>query len=126
MPASPRVAAQTTRAVGNPESGSYLTAQKVVAGASTLSAAVETGNFLEGLSEEDKKEVRAVLAALPAGVDRAFMASLHAALNEGKRIEFKWEELRELRFEHAVMTTGDTAVLTLRTPHPSKLAQPSS
>ena len=69
----------------------------------------------------DKKEVHAVLAAVPASVDRAFMASLHAALNENRKIVFKWEEHRDLTFEHAVQTDGDTSVLTLRTPHPSKL-----
>ena len=96
MPASPRVEARTEQAVGNPGAASYQTAKDVVAGASTLSAAVETGHFLDGFSDEDKKEVRRVLAAVPAGVDRAFMASLHAALNENRKVRFNWEEHREL------------------------------
>ncbi len=121
MPASARVVTKTEQAVGNPQAASYQTAKNVVAGASTLSAAVEAGHFLDDLGDEDKKEVRAVLAAVPASVDRAFMASLHAALNENRKIVFKWEEHRDLTFEHAVQTDGDTSVLTLRTPHPSKL-----
>jgi hypothetical protein len=121
MPASARVVTKTDQAVGNPQAASYQTAKDVVAGAATLSAAVEAGHFLDGLSADDQKEVRAVLAAVPASVDRAFMASLHAALSENRKIVFKWEELRDLTFEHAVQTEGDTSVLTLRTPHPSKL-----
>ena len=62
-----------------------------------------------------------MLAAVPASVDRAFMASLHAALNENRKIVFRWEEQRDLAFEHTVQTDGDTSVLTLRTPHPGKL-----
>ncbi len=69
------------------------------------------------MSDEDKREIIAVLNALPADVDRAFMASLRDALDNNANISFKWANHPEGGFDHSASTRSDgTVELMLRTP----------
>ncbi len=98
---------KTERVVGNSESGSYREAQSVAGRAGSLKEAVEISNFLDGFEEHQRREVLAVLEALPADVDAAFMASLRGALDANKKIAFQW---REGAFAHEATTDADGTV----------------
>jgi hypothetical protein len=112
-----RVTHRAAETVGAPGTSSYAQAQSVVAGASSLSDAVEQGNFLGPMTEAEQAEVRAVLEAIPAEVDAAFMDSLRAALANGDTIAFVWNAHPEGGFDHNSSTDSEgTIVLELRTP----------
>ena len=75
------------------------------------------------MSDDEKREVAAVLDALPQDVDQEFMASLRDALNNNANIEFKWAEHPERGFDHSASRRPDgTVELTLRTPSGDTLA----
>jgi hypothetical protein len=117
MPAAERVKQRASDAVGTPGSPNYQQAQSVVADAGSLSEAVEAENFLGPMGDDDQEEVRRVLRALPAHVDRAFMDSLRAALESGAKIAFRWDPHPEGGFDHSSSTAADGTVhLVLRTP----------
>jgi len=117
MPAEKRVRTRTEETVGDSGSTSYQRAQSVVAEATSLKDAVEAGEFLGPMSDKDKREVSAVLNALPSDVDLAFMASLRGALDNNANIAFKWAKHPEGGFDHSASTRSDgTVELMLRTP----------
>ena len=123
MPAARKVATRTAETVGDSGSASYQQAQSIVAGARTLKDALEAGNFLGPMSDDEKREVGAVLDALPQDVDQEFMASLLDALNNNANIAFKWAEHPERGFDHSASRRPDgTVELTLRTPSGDTLA----
>jgi hypothetical protein len=128
MPAARRVQARTEEAVGTPGSANYQQAQSVVASAASLKEAVENGNFLGASGDEAYlAEVRTVLEALPAEVDRAFMASLRDALTRGAKIEFVWLEHPDGGFDHSSSTSDEGAVvLVLRSPRGDTFTQNQS
>jgi hypothetical protein len=91
----------------------------MVTGMTSLREAVEQGeqgSFLSGMDVDDQEEVRAVLRALPADVDSAFMESLRSALASGSPIAFDWRE--HDGFDHSTETDAEgRTVLVLRTPN---------
>jgi len=91
------------------DSAYYQEAQEVVAGAGSLKEAVVGSRILDGLDEEQKQEVVAVLEAMPAEVDAAFMASVRDALAANQKYVFKW---REGEFAHERIVESD-GTLTL-------------
>jgi hypothetical protein len=118
MAAARKVVTRTAETVGDSGSASYQQAQSVVARARTLKDALEAGNFLGPMSDDEKREVGAVLDALPQDVDQEFMASLRDALNNNANIAFKWAEHPEGGFDHSASPRPDgTVELTLRTPY---------
>jgi hypothetical protein len=122
MPTAPAIKHQVNRAVGDPDTGSYRQAQTIVIEGIGLAEGIEAGGFFEGMSEAHQTEARAVLAALPADVDQAFMASLRRALDAGAKIEFLWEDSGDdSTFGHRSESGADgTIILVLVTPHGSK------
>ena len=115
MPAAESIQERTTEALGNNAHENYAEAKRIVAAAGSLREAVENGNFLDGLQDDHQAEARAVLDALPADVDAAFMASLRTALDGNKKIAFKWEEGE---FAHEARThTDGTVQLVLQCPN---------
>ncbi len=107
MPAAAPIRQRVARSVGNNESGSYRQAQNVVAAAGSLREAVVNSNFLDGLEDAHRAETIAVLEALPAAVDAAFMASLRNALESNAKIAFEW---RQGEFAHETTTDDDGTV----------------
>jgi hypothetical protein len=107
MPAASPIQRRAETTVGDTESGTYLEAQSVVAAAGSLKEAVVNSAFLDGMEAHHRTETLAVLDALPADVDRAFMASLRDALQANKRIAFEW---REGTFAHEATTDQDGTV----------------
>jgi hypothetical protein len=107
MPAASPIQRRAETAVGDSESGNYRQAQSVVAGAGSLKEAVSNSAFLDGMEPHHRTETLAVLDALPADVDQAFMASLRDALQANKRIAFEW---REGAFAHEATIDQDGTV----------------
>jgi predicted lactoylglutathione lyase len=128
MPASKRVISRADQSVGAPNSKRYEQAQSAVAGTSSLSQAVEQGKFLHRMTAKDQAEVRAVLAALPADVERDFMNALREALRRGAKVAFVWHEHPEEGRFHTRSRTDDdgTVHLLLWTPHGSSFRQSTS
>jgi hypothetical protein len=113
MPGSARVEATTEAAVGTPGSTNYAQAKTHVTAQMSIRDTVEHPRFLGTMTNKEKREIRAVLRAVPPDVDRAFMTSLSDALDHNARIEFEW---RKGDFGHEVTTQGDTVHLVLVTP----------
>lgn len=107
MPAAAPIKRRAASTVGDNESGSYRQAQSVVAAAGSLKEAVVQSNFLDGLEDQHRAETIAVLEALPADVDAAFMASLREALESNAKIAFEW---RHGEFAHEATTDEDGTV----------------
>jgi hypothetical protein len=117
MPAEKRARERAEETVGDSGSTSYQRAQEIVLGVASLKDAVTVSKFLDPMSAKDKREVGAVLKALPPDVDLAFMASLREALDNNANIAFSWSKHPEGGFDHSVATRSDgTVVLMLRTP----------
>jgi hypothetical protein len=112
MPTAPDIEARTEATVGSPALKTYDKAKAIVRESKTLKDAVEKGHFLDGLENAD--EALAVLDALPANVDAAFMASLNAALDGNQNIAFRW---REGAFAHEATESGGTVTLWLQCPN---------
>lgn len=68
----------------------YANVQAVVAGAETVTGAVEALGVLDTQTEEVVAEARAVLQALPAAVDEAVMAALENAFARGLPVVLAW------------------------------------
>jgi hypothetical protein len=113
MPGSARVEATTGAAVGTPGSANYAQAKTHVTAQMSIRHTVEHPRFLGTMTNKEKREIRAVLRAVPPDVDRAFMTSLRAALDRNARIEFEW---RKGEFGHEATTQGDMVHLVLVTP----------
>jgi hypothetical protein len=108
-----RVEATTEAAVGTPGSANYATAKSHVTAEMSIRDTIEHPEFLGTMTKKEQREVRAVLRAIPPEVDRAFMASLRAALDRNAKIQFVW---RNGEFAHETRTEGDTVQLVLATP----------
>jgi hypothetical protein len=91
----------------------YAAAKVHVTAEMSIKDAVEHPGFLGTMTSKEQREIRAVLGAVPPEVDRAFMASLRAALDRNARIEFEW---RKGEFAHEARSEGDTVHLVLATP----------
>jgi len=113
MPGAARVEATTEAAVGTPGSANYATAKSHVTAEMSLRDTIEHPEFIGTMTKKEQREVRAVLRAIPPEVDRAFMASLRAALDRNARIQFEW---RKGEFAHEARADGDTVHLVLATP----------
>jgi hypothetical protein len=113
MPAARRVTATTELAVGTPNSDNYREAQSHVTAEMSIKDTVEHPRFLGTMTDKEKREIRAVLRAVPPDVDRAYMASLRDALDRNAKIEFEWQNGD---FAHQARTVGDTVHLVLVTP----------
>jgi hypothetical protein len=115
MPAATPIQHRASTVVGDNGTGNYRKAKSVVATAGSLKDAVTNSAFLDGMEPEHRAETIAVLEALPADVDAAFMASLQAALDADQKIAFEW---RRGEFAHEVTTDADGTVrLWLVCPH---------
>jgi hypothetical protein len=113
MPAARRVTATTELAVGTPNSDNYQQAQSHVTAQMSIKDTVEHPRFLGTMTNKEKREIRAVLRAVPPDVDRAYMASLRDALDRDAKIEFEWQQGD---FAHQARTVGGTVHLVLVTP----------
>ena len=117
MPAEKSVKKRAEETVGDSGSRSYQRAQEIVPGVTLLKDALRISKFLDPMNDVDKREVGAVLNALPTDVDLAFMASLRDALDNNANIAFSWSKHPKGGFDHSVATRSDgTVVLMLRTP----------
>lgn len=92
MPVAPRVEQKSDVILGAPGTEPYRQARDVAAAAATLKGAVENSGLLAELTPAEEQETRAVLEAMPANVDSAFLASLRRTLNADKKAEFRWRQ----------------------------------
>jgi hypothetical protein len=114
MPGAARVEATTEAAVGTPGSANYATAKVHVTAEMSIRDAIEHPGFLGTMTNKEKREVRAVLRAVPPDVDRAFMDALRAALARDARVEFEWQP-GDFAFHSS--SVGNTEHLVLATPN---------
>jgi hypothetical protein len=118
MPAKPALEVRADQVLGTPGSPAYQQAQQIVATASSLTLAVQSGGFFLGpMHPTDQSEINTMLGQIPAGVAQDVLNSLRNALQANKKIAFVWEPHPNNGYDHSESTDANGVVhMKLRTP----------
>jgi len=78
--------------LGDPALDEYRRARAIVDAAGTAAQALEQFGALDGLTDVEAAELRAVLEVLPRAVDRAIIAALQSGFARDVAISIEWIE----------------------------------